>query len=106
MKKVIVISLAGAALGAVLVNPAWSCDRCDRPDKDIQSFRRVVRVLDAILNEPRHYPRKVVIIQPRRPQVKKICNWRGCRTVWTGPARRYGWGHSKGYAKHQRKGWR
>jgi len=103
MKKIIVVSLAGAALSAVLANPAWSCEKCDRSDKDTRSFRRVVRVLDTILNEPRYYPRRVVIHHPRRPRVKKICNWRGCRTVWIGPARRHHWRHSRAYARHNRR---
>ena len=104
MKKIIVLGLTGAALSVALVTPLWSCEQCGRPDRDTRVFKKVVRVLDTIINEPRHYPAKVVIYYPR-PRVKKICNWRGCRTVWIGPARRHAWKHPRAYARHHRDCW-
>ncbi len=102
MKKVIVVTLAGAALGALLANPAWSCERCGVPDRETQTFRKVVRVLDTILNEPRAYPQKVVIRYPARPRVSKVCSWKGCRTVWIGPQRPHGRQYAGRHHNHRR----
>jgi len=102
MKRVIVVTLAGAALSAFLVNPAWSCERCGVPDRETQTFRKVVRVLHTILNEPCGRPQKVVITSPARPRVKKVCSWKGCRTVWIGPQRPHGWQYAGRHHNYRR----
>ena len=83
MKKLIVLT---AATSILLVaggqQQAWAGNKSHNDNDDYRTFRKVVRVLDGLINDGHHKRRNHVYVRTyHRP--KKVCYIRGHRKVCT-----------------------
>jgi len=94
MKKLIILGV----FGLVFLCPgrqAFADDWHYRRNDDVDAFRKVIHVLDAIVNNDHRRPQRVVVYRDRH-HPRKTCFYKRhhkfCKSNWRGH-RKYGRGH-------------
>ena len=103
MKKIIVLTAVTTILLVGGQQNAWAGNKARQDNGDYRTFKKIVRVLDALVNDDHHKGRRKVQVRkysfPRR-----VCYYRGpfevCRFEKPGPR---AYGHKTQHKKYSKK---